>query len=277
LAIEGGGLRSDELVVDASRSSQFLSALLLIGAAVDGGVRARAAGTVVSRPYLATTLEVLRDFGHDVSEGPGHAVRRGSRIAARYAVPGDYSSAVPLAASVGAAGGSLTLTGLRWPSADADAGALPVLETMGLTVAPRAGGLWITAGGGAPRASSAVAADFPDAVPALAALAMLAPGESVFSGIGHLRLKESNRVASLVALATAVGARATESDDVLAITGPARPAPGPTRIATFRDHRIAMAAAILALRLPGLLIEDPGCVAKSYPAFFRDLDALAVR
>jgi 3-phosphoshikimate 1-carboxyvinyltransferase len=75
-----------------------------------------------------------------------------------------------------------------------------------------------------------------------------------------------------------VGARALASEDALAITGPARPrADGVTRLSTFRDHRIAMAAGLLALRLPGLLIEDPDCVAKSYPDFFRDLDALAGR
>jgi 3-phosphoshikimate 1-carboxyvinyltransferase len=278
LAIEGGGLRSEDVVVDASQSSQFLSALLLAGVAVDGGVRVRAAGPVVSRPYVEATLEILRDFGHEVSPGPDAGVRRGARVTARYATPGDYSSAVPLAAAVGAAGGSVTLSGLRWPSADADAGALPVLERMGIALDRDHDGLTAAAARGAPRATSAVATDFPDAVPALAALAMLAPGESVFSEIGHLRVKESDRIASLVALASAVGARAVASGDALAITGPARPPEsGIARLATFGDHRIAMAAGILALRVPGLLIEDPGCVGKSYPRFFRDLDSLAQR
>ena len=278
LAIEGGAVRSEEMVVDASRSSQFLSALLLAGVAVDGGVRVRASGAVVSWPYVATTLEILREFGHAASSGPVFAVRRGAGAAAQFVTPGDYSSAVPLGAAVCAAGGAVTLSGLRWPSADADALAFPVLERMGVAVTPEADGLAVrSVAGPTPRSASAVATDFPDAVPALAALAMLTHGESVFSGIGHLRLKESNRIASLVALAAAVGARAAESEDALAITGPARPVPGVTRLPTFRDHRIAMAAGILALRLPGLLIEDPDCVSKSYPGFFRDLDALVRR
>lgn len=278
LAIDGGKLRSREIAVDASRSSQFVSALLLSGVAVEGGLRVRAAGRMASGPYIATTLEVLRDFGHGADPGPLFGARRGSRTPERYTVPGDYSSAVPLAAAVGAAGGEIALSGLRWPSADADAGALPVLEKMGVAIASAPGSLTVSAGGGGLRPVSAAATDFPDAVPALAALAMLAPGESVFSGVGHLRLKESDRLASLVALATAVGARAVASEGALAITGPARPpAGGVVRVETFRDHRIAMAAGLLSLRLPGLLIEDPDCVAKSYPRFFRDLDALVLR
>jgi 3-phosphoshikimate 1-carboxyvinyltransferase len=278
LAIEGGALRSGDISVDASRSSQFLSALLLAGVAVEGGLRVRATGAIVSSPYVETTLEVLRDFGHYAAAGPAFASRRGARAPERYETPGDYSSAVPLAAAVGAAGGQVLLSGLRWPSSDADARALPVLEAMGVTVAPGTEGVAISAQRGALRPVSVAAAEFPDAVPALAALAMLAAGQSVFSGVAHLRLKESDRLESLAALASAVGARAAVGRDNLTVTGPA-PARGNgvTVLETFRDHRLAMAAGLLALVLPGLLIEDPDCVAKSYPRFFRDLEALARR
>ena len=278
LDIEGGTLESAEVVVDASRSSQFFSALLLAGVAVDGGLRVRAAGRIASGSYVATTLEVLRDFGHSVEAGAVVAVRRATPVAARYETPGDYSSAVPFAAAVGAAGGEVTLTGLRWPSADADAGALPALERMGVRLVRGPEGLTATAERGASRAAAIAAGDFPDAVPALAALAALSRGETVFSGVGHLRWKESDRLAALAELVSAVGGKAAVTDDALVVVGPAGEARGAaTRIATYRDHRIAMAAGLLALRLPGLLIEDPGCVAKSYPAFFRDLEALARR
>jgi 3-phosphoshikimate 1-carboxyvinyltransferase len=203
-------------------------------------------------------------------------VRRGARVAERYETPGDYSSAVPLAAAVGAAGGEVALEGLRWPSDDADARALPVLEAMGLALDRGDRTLRVRADRSRLRPGEAVATDFPDAVPSLAALAMLVRGPSLFSGVGHLRLKESDRLASLVVLAAAVGARAEASEDALSIEG-AGPAPPLVRAATFRDHRIAMAAGILALRLPGVLVEDPDCVAKSYPEFFRDLEALARR
>lgn len=278
LEIEGGPLASREIVVDASRSSQFVSALLIAAVAVEEGLRVRPAGPIASEPYVATTLEVLRDFGHDAEAGEAFTVRRGPRVAGRYATPGDYSSAIPLAAAVGAAGGEIELEGLRWPSGDADARALPVLEAMGISIERGQQAFRIRAERAALRAASADAGSFPDAVPPLAALAMLAEGRSVFSAIGHLRLKESDRLASLAALAEAVGARAEASEDVLEVFGvggaPRQPV---VRAPTFRDHRIAMAAGILALRLPGVLIEDPDCVAKSYPNFFRDVESLAIR
>lgn len=280
LDIEGGTLRSGEVRVDASRSSQYLSALLIAAVAVEGGLAVRASGAIASAPYVGTTLETLRQLGHEATaDGNGALrVRRGARVASRYETPGDWSSAVPLLAAVLSAGGELTLSGLRLPSEDADARALPILERMGLSVLPEEGGL--TASAPHARAISPVrveATDFPDAVPVLAALAALAEGTSRFSGVGHLRLKESDRIAALRELLGAAGASAAAHGDALEVTGPARPMQPPVRLPTFSDHRMAMAAAVLALRRPGMLVEDPDCVAKSYPGFFRDLDTARAR
>ena len=271
-----GGLRSSELTVDASRSSQFLSALLLAGIAVDGGLSIRASGAIASRPYVDSTIETLRELGHAVEEGEWIAVRRGDRPAARLEIPGDYSSAVPMLSAVGAAGGEIRLRRLRWPSRDADALSLPVLEAMGIRIAPSASEIQARAEREALRPFSVRATDFPDAVPALAALAAMAPGHSRFEGIRHLRWKESDRIAGLLSLLTAAGADADATEDELTVTGPARPS-GTVLLPTFGDHRMAMAAALLSLRFPGLLIEEPDCVAKSYPGFFRDLETLVRR
>jgi len=278
LGIRGGGLASREISVDASRSSQFVSALLLAAVAVEGGLRVRPSGTVASEPYVASTLEVLRAFGHAASGADGvFAAGRGERVAKRWTAPGDYSSAVTLVAAVGAAGGDIVLSGLRWPSPDADARALPVLSAMGISIEPSAEGIRVRAEREALGPAVATATDFPDAVPALAALAALAPGASVFSGIGHLKIKESDRLVALETLARAAGASAEASEDGLRVTGPVPENGGARRLPTFRDHRIAMAAAIVALRVRGILVEDPGCVAKSYPDFFRDLESLVRR
>jgi 3-phosphoshikimate 1-carboxyvinyltransferase len=278
LSIEGGALASGTVTVDASRSSQFVSALLLASLAVEGGLRVRASGEVVSAPYVGMTVETLRALGHAVSEEPdGIRVRRGNRLAARYAVPGDYSSAVPLLAAVTVAGGRIRLTGLRWPSADADAYALPALESMGLVIRATSEGIEAAGPGGGPRPVSVRATNFPDAVPTLAAAAAFGDGASRFESVGHLRLKESDRLAALVELLSAAGAFAAVEGDALVVAGPARPPAGPTPLRTHGDHRMAMAAGILALRLPALLVENPDCVSKSYAAFFRDLDRLCVR
>jgi 3-phosphoshikimate 1-carboxyvinyltransferase len=277
LAIAGGSLSARRVVVDASRSSQFLSALLLAGAGRDGGLEVDVSGAVASAPYVAMTIESLRAFGHLASEGPPFHVSPGAAPVERYEVSGDYSSAVALLAAAGAVGGEVVVRGLPWPAADADARALPVFERMGLKIAT-ANGSVSAAREGELRPVRAHATDFPDAVPALAALAALAEGESRFEGIGHLRLKESDRIASLAGLVASAGGQARGEPDALVIRGPL-PAHslGPRRLLTSNDHRIAMAAAILSLARRGFLIENPGCVAKSYPGFFRDLETIIRR
>ena len=282
LRIRGASLRAGRVAVDASRSSQFLSALLLAAPAVPGGLEVVVSSTVASAPYVATTLDCLRAFGHEVSAEPDWSrfrVARGRAAVASYEVPGDYSSALPLLASAGMSGGRVTVTGLCWPSADADARAVAVLERMGVEIRGEPGRVSATARRGGLESVCVAATDFPDAVPALAALAALAAGESRFEGIAHLRLKESDRVASLAALLTGAGADARAHDNCLVVAGPTRFRPGgvPRKLSTFADHRIAMSGALLSLAIPDLLIENPGCVAKSYPRFFRDLESLTVR
>ena len=278
LAIEGGRLRAGLVAIDASRSSQFVSALLLAGVAVEGGLEIRPTGPIASAPYVRTTLETLAAFGHRVTAGPVLKSARGTAGIARYAPTGDYSSGLALLAAAGVAGGTVVVQGLAWPSHDADAQALPALERLGLELRRVSGGIVASAGSRRGAGIGIVAADFPDAVPALAALAAFGDGESRFSGIGHLRYKESDRIAALAELLTLAGAAAEAEADALVVRGPIREkAIGAVRLPTFDDHRIAMAAGILSLRVPGLLIENPGCVAKSYPAFFRDLESISRR
>jgi 3-phosphoshikimate 1-carboxyvinyltransferase len=280
IAIRGESLRSGDVVVDASRSGQFLSALLLAGVAVEGGLSVRARGAVASAPYVETTLEALSNFGHFVGRGADGeiGVRRGAGEKASYEVPGDWSSALPFFAAAGIAGGEVSVTGLRWPSRDADAGALDVVASMGVGVERETGEIRARGSRGGLNPVSVEARAFPDAVPALAALAIFAAGESRFRGIRHLRWKESDRIAGIEALAAAAGAACVAKDDEIAITGPPRRSRiALTRLPTSDDHRLAMAAALLSLALPSLLIATPDCVGKSYPGFFRDLETILVR
>jgi 3-phosphoshikimate 1-carboxyvinyltransferase len=177
------------------------------------------------------------------------------------------------------AGGSVTVTGLAWPSGDADAGALAVLERMGLEIEASAEAITARCNRGALKPVTVIATDFPDAVPVLAALASRAPGESRFECIAHLRLKESDRIEAIASLLVAAGAGAEARADSLSVEGAADPpaAGGARKLPTFGDHRIAMAAALLSLAMPDLLIENPACVAKSYPGFFADLESLVIR
>src|SRR5262249_54497412 len=211
-----------------------------------GGVSVRASGAVASAPYVRLTVETLRALGHDVEEGATGdtlRVRHAARPADRYAVPGDYSSAIPLLAAVGAAGGRVVLKGLPWPSGAAYAAALPVLDRMGLRVSTTPTFVSTQGDPANLRPVDVAATAFPDAVPPLAALAALAPGESRFGGIGHLRLKESDRIAALAALLGAAGARAVAEADALTVEGPAAALrSAASRLPTAGDHRMAMAA-----------------------------------
>jgi 3-phosphoshikimate 1-carboxyvinyltransferase len=282
LSIRGGTLDArpgGPIPVDASESSQFVSALLLAAAATAGSLSVRPLGKVVSAPYVEGTISALRAFGHEVTRHHDGTVTvtRSDRCPARFEVPGDWSSALPFLAAAGIAGGEVTVTGLEWPSPDADARALDAIEATGVTVDRSALGIRARSDRGPRRPIDFAAGDSPDAVPVLAALAAFAEGESRIREIAHLRGKESDRLAALGDLLRAAGVSAAPGESEIAVAGPPRPLEGPARLPTFRDHRIAMAATLLALRLPGALIENPLCVGKSYPGFFRDLETILLR
>lgn len=280
VAIEGGSLCSGKVAVNASRSSQFLSALLLAGVAVPGGLEVVPEGGIASAPYVDQTLDALAAFGHDVKRGASIRITRGEKSPGRYEVPGDYSSAVPLLAAAGVTDGEVRVTGLAWPSSDADAGALPVLENMGVGIEAGRSAVTARASAGSLAATDVSATDFPDSVPALAVLAAFALGKSRFRGIAHLRWKESDRIRAIAQLLSAAGASCWAGEDELVVEGNGallRARSAVARLPTFGDHRIAMASALLCLGAPGCLIENPGCVAKSYPGFFRDLESITVR
>jgi 3-phosphoshikimate 1-carboxyvinyltransferase len=280
LAIEGATLSSRSVTVDASQSSQFVSALLLAGAASEGGLAIRTEGLVASSPYVSTTVESLRAFGHivEIAGDGAHVVRPGRDPVDRYEVTGDFSSALPLLAAAGVAGGEVAVEGLAWPSADADALAFTRLKEFGLEIAAGPKRIRVSRVDGL-KPAVLRATDFPDAVPTLAVLAAFAPGLSRFEGIGHLRWKESDRIEALVRLFEGAGIRAHGETGSISVEGTASPIGlgGVRRLPTFGDHRVAMAGALLSLRIPDLAIENPACVAKSYPDFFRDLESVVQR
>jgi 3-phosphoshikimate 1-carboxyvinyltransferase len=275
LAIRGGALRGGTISVNASRSSQFVSALAIAAVAVEGGMEIRADGPVASAPYVQMTLESLAAFGHSVSGGKLVRVTRGAASPTRYETPGDYSSSLALLAAAAIAGGEVVVRGLTWPSRDADAAALDVFEAMGVEIEGNAGRVAARAIRGTLVATELVATDFPDAVPVLAAMALFARGTTRIEGIGHLRGKESDRVAALGALLAAAGGSAEAGADSLRIAG-AESAGVRGRLPTASDHRIVMAASLIAAGGSGGLVESPGHVAKSYPGFFADLQRILV-
>lgn len=264
-----GSVTGGTVSLDASQSSQFISALLLAGSRYDEGVTLIHDGTPVpSEPHISMTVETLRDAGAVVDDSDANTwrVEPGELLPLDVTVEPDLSNAGAFAAAALVTGGSVTITG--WPQHTTQAGDAmrDILDAMGADVRLDGSGLTVT--GSDPIVGVDLDLhDVAELTPVVAALAALADGPSELRGITHIRGHETDRLAALATELSAIGAGVTEREDGLRIE------PGPLRAAadrpwhTYADHRMVMAGAVLALRVPGLVIEDAGTVAKTLPDF----------
>lgn len=266
--------------VDASKSSQFLSALLLIAPLLEGGMNIRLAGEIASKSYSDMTIEQMRKAGVHVQEITengsltGYSVE-GSQVYSlpEYAVEGDYSSAsYPLAAAA-ITGGSITITNLTKDSPQGDRAIVNILTAFGAEASWSAGGLTLV-GNTHLRGVDWDMNSCPDIVPTVAVVAMFADGRSTFRNIEHLRFKESDRIQAVIENIERLGGKAFVEGTALVVE-PTQNLHGST-ILTFEDHRMAMSFALAGLRIEGVEIENPACVAKSYPDFWRDFERFCV-
>lgn len=261
-----GPARGGDVAVDSGASSQFVSALLLAGPAFPDGVRLATRGAAVSRPYVDLTRATMEAFG--VAVGPDLAVAAGAAYRPAAFAPGpDWSGATVCLAAAAFLGRAVLVPGLDPASRQPDARAADVLRALGLEVAADEAG--VRASGRPARGGAFDAGGFPDSVPALAALAALAPEPVRLAGAAHLRVKECDRIEGLVAVLRAAGAGADALPDGLIVRGGFRGARDAAcvPVSARRDHRLAMAAALLGLARP-VRIDDAACVAKSFPGFF---------
>ncbi len=277
LRISGGSLEGGVVDIDARLSSQFASAILMAATAAKRPVDLRAR-SLASAPYVDLTLDTLGRFQARV-EAPGDNVWRvlpGPLQGGTWTMEGDFSAAAYPAAAAALTGGKVRIEGVTSESKQGDRRFLEVLARMG------AGVEWISevlevTGPAALRSVEVDFADMPDQVPTLAALAPFAAGTTTVAGVPHLRVKESDRLAAMSTELGKLGADLDELPDGLVVRGTwaERPAPsGETRVETYGDHRIAMSLALCGLRRPGVVVRQPEVVAKSYPAFWHDLEGL---
>ncbi|MCC6531040.1 MAG: 3-phosphoshikimate 1-carboxyvinyltransferase [Burkholderiales bacterium] len=259
-------------------SSQFLTALLLALPLAGDAVRIEVSGELISKPYVDMTLNMLARFGIAIErEGwSAFVIPRASRYLSpgRVFVEGDASSAsyfLAAGAIGGVAGGdAVRVEGIGRGSIQGDVRFVEVLERMGAAVS--VGENWIEAGTAGRRARSPlrpIDADLnhiPDSAMTAAILALFAPGTSVLRNIGSWRVKETDRIAAMAAELAKVGARVEALPDALRITAPA--ALSPATISTYDDHRMAMCFSLVALGGVPVRIENPNCVAKTFPEYF---------
>ena len=270
--VQAQGLAGGPTKVAGAVSSQFLSAILLISPFAARDVEIEVVGELVSRPYVDITLNVMDDFGIAYYR-QGYTfftVPAGQRYQARdYEVEGDASSASYFLGAAAITGGCVTLTNLNPGSCQGDSGFMKVLEQMGCLVESSPAGVVLR---GRPlQAMQINMAHMPDLVPTLAVVAAFAQGETVITGVAHLRHKESDRLQAVATELAKMGIAVQETRDGLAIQGGK---PHGAIIETYNDHRIAMSFALAGLKTPGVSISNPDCVAKSFPAFWEYFSSL---
>jgi 3-phosphoshikimate 1-carboxyvinyltransferase len=265
--VEGSGaVRGGHLVIDASASSQFVSALLLVGARFTEGLHLEHVGKPVpSLDHINMTVAVLRGAGVVVDDSvPNHwVVVPGPIRAFDQQIEQDLSNAGPFLAAALASGGTVRIPG--WPEQTQQVGDLwrSILTEMGADVSLRDGVLTVTGGA---EIKGADFADTSELAPTVAALCALATGPSRLTGIAHLRGHETDRLAALVTEINRLGGDAEETSDGLVIR-PAKLHAGVVH--SYADHRMATAGAILGLAVEGVQVEDIATTAKTMPDFPR--------
>lgn len=264
-----------EIAVGRTASSQFISALLLIGPFLRDGVSVRYTDVPTSPGYIALTRLAMRQFGVEVRDkqwlGPRIDQVRPVRVEGReLEVEADASSAAYwLVAGAIVPDSRVRVEGLRPSSTQPDAGLVPLLERAGAEWTVKDGAIEVI-GPERLRPLDEDLSGMPDGAMAVAILAACATGRSRLRGLETLRVKETDRLAALATELTRVGCEATADSASLVI----HPHDGVRRdvvIETYNDHRMAMAFAVLGLVRRGIAISDPGCVSKSYPGFWNDL------
>ncbi len=265
-----GQLRGGDIKVDASASSQFVSALLLVGPAMKEGITLHDSGaTLPSMPHVDMTVQMLRDFGAtvDISYSPESKhiwkVHPGTLQGRNLIIEPDLSNAAPFMAAAMICGGSVTIA--DWPTATTQPGdqLRKIFTDMGATVEFTDSGLRIT-GGHSINGIDVDLHDVGELTPSIAAVAALADSPSSLRGIAHLRLHETDRLAALAAELNALGGDVDEEESALHIS----PAPLHSGIFhTYDDHRLATAGAMLGLVIEGIEVENIATTQKTLPDF----------
>lgn len=273
MVVKGTGqIPGGSLTIDASASSQFLSALLLIAPSTrDGIVATHKGGPLPSMPHIDMTVQMLRDFGAEVivdKAANSWSVSAGALQGQDLVIEPDLSNAAPFLSIAMVCGGSITIA--DWPEVTTQPGdqLREILAAMGATITRSKDGLTIT-GGESIRGIDIDLHDVGELTPAIAALAALADSPSHLRGIGHLRLHETDRLAALTREINSLGGNVVEDETSLRITPHGAMGKGlhSGTFHTYEDHRLATAGAVIGLVIPGVEIENVATTRKTLPDF----------
>ena len=270
--VTGPVIDKNQVEVNCQKSSQYLSALLLLAPGISKGLEIRVAGGPVSRPYVDLTVALLKAFGIRLErEGYRKFTVPGSQAyrAGSYFVEADCSQAAYFWAAAAITGAHIKVMDVNGASAQGDLRFVDLLEQMGCTVSRDSDGIGVT--GGRLRAIEADLADMPDQVPTLAVVAAFSEGTTLIRNVAHLKAKESDRLTATVTELKKMGIEAICSHSALIVRGGN---PQGSVVDTYHDHRIAMSFAIAGLNVPGVCIRNESCVEKSFPDFWQVFEEL---
>jgi 3-phosphoshikimate 1-carboxyvinyltransferase len=286
---EPPGLCGKLIELQPTLSSQFVSALLMIGPYLERGLEIEFDGPVTSLPYVKMTLNLMKQFGAAFEADTGYRavmVPAGKYRGYDYPIEPDASNASYfLAAAAVLPDSRCTIDGLGSRSLQGDAEFCDVLGRMGCGVDQALGTTTVTSpSNGQLRGIDVDLNAMPDMAQTLAVVALFADRPTTIRNVGNLRVKETDRMEALRVELTKLGAEVTVIEDDLTITPPPsggegvaaviEAAGGEVGIDTYDDHRMAMAFAVAGLKVPGIVIHDPRCVEKTFPDYFHYLDRL---
>ena len=272
--IHASGLPGGKTRIAGGISSQFLSALLMVAPYAKASIEIEVATELNSRPYVDMTLAVMEDFGVTVErEGYERFLIQASLFShlSSYSIESDASAASYFFAAPAICGGRVRVENISRNSRQGDIAFLEILGQTGCSIEEGNSFIEVT-GANALRGVDVDMRDIPDTAQTLAAIAPFAVSPTRIRGIASARHKETDRVHAACTELTRIGVRVNEHEDGMTIY-PCKTFK-PANIQTYNDHRMAMAFSLIGLRAPGITIENPGCVSKTFPNFFEVLDTL---
>ncbi|MBL4701129.1 MAG: 3-phosphoshikimate 1-carboxyvinyltransferase [Phycisphaeraceae bacterium] len=283
LQIKAGGIHGGKITLQPTLSSQYISALLQIAPYLPGGLTIDFDGQPISIPYITMTLSLMHQFGIKANIAPGFTsitVPQGVYKPVNLHIEPDASNASYfLAAAAITPASKCTIKGLGFRSVQGDAGFAEVLQLMGASVICEPDSITVIS---PPKGEKLVGIDIdlnhmPDMAQTLAAVAYFADGPTTIRNVGNLRVKETDRMAAIQVELMKLGAEVDIEGDDIIITPPVNPmlpADEAVTINTYDDHRMAMSFAVIGLRKPGVVLQDPTCVNKTFPDFYDYLTRL---
>lgn len=270
----GNGGTCKDVTMDISKSTQFLSALLMVAPLTKNGLRIKITSEKKDGAYIRITRKMMEQFGAQVDfNGEVYEVSGGQEVVVGdYYIEPDVSAACYFYAIAALFGGTITVKNVLYSSMQGDMKFLDVLKKLGCKVEEKEEGIRVTGPkDGIYKGIDIDMNDFSDQALTMAALAAYATTPTIIRNVGHIRLQECNRMAAIVNELNRVGVNCVEEGNDLRIT------PGivnPATIETYEDHRVAMAFSLLGLKSEGIIIDNPDCCKKTFEEYFEVLDEL---